>query len=292
MTVQHQSDSAVRFLFDECAVRGVWTQLDTALVQLLSQHEQYSPAERVLLGESVAASVLLTRSIKLQGRVALQARSEQALRLLVAECTNDGAVRGVIELDKTVAVEQLTPLARLVQGGYLSVALLPDAGERYQGIVPLGDSERLQDCLAAYFAQSEQLPTAFWLFSDGARAAGLMLQALPAQQRDEDAWPRLTALADTITAEELLQLPAQEVLHRLFHEEEVRVYEPEPVRFACTCSAERSRDALVMLGADELHKLFAEQPQVAVDCQFCNAKYQFCAADFTELLAGGSQQHH
>lgn len=291
MTDKTVTDSALRFVFDECAVRGVWVQLHQSLAELLAQHADYSAAEKVLLGESVAASALLTRTIKLKGRVALQARSERELKLLVAECTDDGAVRGVVELDKAVTVEQLTPLAPLVKGGYLAVALLPDEGERYQGIVPL-DGERLQDCLADYFQQSEQLPTAFWLASDGERAAGLMLQVLPAEERDEDAWPRLTALADTVTAEELLTLDAETLLHRLYHEEVVRVFEPESLRFSCTCSRERSRDALVLLGRDELLKLFAEMPEVSVDCHFCNAKYQFSAADFTEMLQMDSDQRH
>lgn len=291
MTEKTVSDQAVRFVFDECAVRGVWVQLDQAMAELLAQHEGYSQAERVLLGESVAASVLLTRTIKLKGRVALQARSEQALRLLVAECTDDGAVRGVVELDKNVTEEQLVPLAPLIQGGYLAVALLPDVGERYQGIVPL-DGERIQDCLADYFVRSEQLATGFWLASDGVRAAGLMLQVLPAEERDDDAWPRLTALASTVKPEELLALDAETLLHRLYHEEVVRVFEPQPLRFACTCSRERSRDAMVMLGRDELFKLFAETPAVDIDCQFCNAKYTFGSDDFSDLLQSDHTQQH
>lgn len=291
MTEQVVSDRAVRFIFDECAVRGVWVQLDQSFAELLAQHPDYTQAERVLLGESVAASVLLTRTIKLKGRVALQARSQQQLKLLVAECTEDGGVRGVVELDKSVTAEQLVPLAPLMQGGYLAVALLPDEGERYQGIVPL-DGERLQDCLADYFERSEQLPTAFWLASDGKRAAGLMLQVLPAEERDEDAWPRLTALAATVTAEELLNLDAEDLLHRLYHEEVVRLFEPQQTRFACTCSHERSRDAMVLLGRDELLKLFAETPSVEIDCQFCNAKYQFGSEDFAEMLAMDSDQRH
>lgn len=290
MTEQVVSDRAVRFIFDECAVRGVWVQLDQSFAELLAQHPQYTEAERVLLGESVAASVLLTRTIKLKGRVALQARSQQQLQLLVAECTDDGAVRGVVELDKTVAADELVPLAPLMAGGYLAVALLPDEGERYQGIVPL-DGERLQDCLADYFVRSEQLATVFYLASDGQRAAGLMLQVLPAEERDEDAWPRLIALAGTVKAEELLTLDAETLLHRLYHEEVVRLFEPQPLRFACTCSAERSRDAMVLLGRDELLKLFAETPVAEIDCQFCNAKYQFSSADFADLLQVDDQQH-
>lgn len=291
MTEKTVSDQAVRFVFDDCAVRGVWVQLDQTLAQLLAQQPDYTQAERVLLGESVVASVLLTRTIKLKGRVALQARSEKALRLLVAECTNDGDVRGVVELDESITEEQLVPLAPLMAGGYLAVALLPDAGERYQGIVPL-DGDRIQDCLADYFVRSEQLATGFWLASDGVRAAGLMLQVLPAEDRDEDVWPRLTALAHTVKPEELLMLDAETLLHRLYHEEVVRVFEPESLRFACTCSAERSRDAMVMLGRDELLKLFAETPSVDIDCQFCNAKYTFGSADFNDLLHTDHDQQH
>lgn len=294
------SDRAVRFLFEDCAVRGVWVQLQQSVAEIFSRTASGLPARR-LLGESVAAAVMLSRTIKLQGRLAIQARGDGALRLLVAESTQDAGVRGIIDMEPVAQAGQPMTLQQCIGTGYLAVTLLPDNGESYQGIVPL-QQPRLQDCLADYFVQSEQLPTALWLFSDGERAAGLMLQALPAGTRDndnadengsdDDGWQRLCMLAGTVTADEMLSLPCETLLHRLFHDENVLLFDPEPVHFQCTCSAERSRQALAVIGRDELLKLFAEQPEIAMDCQFCASQYRYTAADMADVLGAPPTQLH
>jgi molecular chaperone Hsp33 len=278
-----QHDTSISFLFDHCAVRGVWVSLRRAYQEMLALHD-YTPHAQCLLGESVAAAALLGRSLKWERRLALQARSEGALRLLVAECTEAGGVRGVIELKESLGTHSQRPLfSTLLEDGYLSLSLIPAEGNAHQGIVPL-DGERLQDCIAGYFAQSEQLPTALWLACDGTQAAGLLLQALPDKEREEkEDWRRLQALAHTITDAELLRLPCVPLLQRLFHEESVRVFDPEPLMFFCTCSKERSRNALTVLGADELRSLFAEQPVVEIDCQFCRRKYRYEEKDIVEF---------
>lgn len=290
MTAIHGDDKALRFLFEEHDVRGVWVRLDSVLATICQQQRCSGPAAE-LLGESLVAAVLLSRTIKLEGRLALQARGEGPLRLLVAESTADAGVRGVIELDATALGDTLPPISGLVGSGSLAVTLLPESGESYQGIVPL-QGERLQDCLADYFQRSEQLPTLLWLACDGHHAAGLMLQALPAAGVVRDSWEHLQALAATVTAQELLSLPAESLLHRLFHQETVRLFEQEPVRFQCTCSVQRSRRALAVLGRDELQKLFAETPRVDVDCQFCGAHYTYVAADMVDVLGEPSTRIH
>lgn len=290
MSDPDERDSVVRFIFENSSVRGVWVSLNKSVSEINSMHENGAAAESVL-GESLAAVVLLSRTIKLQGRVALQARGDGALKLLVAESTQDAAVRGVITLDGEVGEENVPSFKHLIGSGYLAVTLLPDEGESYQGIVPL-QGRRLQDCLADYFALSEQLPTALWLASDGRHAAGLMLQAMPTMDYADEGWQHLHVLADTLTQEELLSLPCNMLLHRLFHQEEVRVFEAEPVRFECSCSAERSRSALSVLGRDDLHKLFAEQPEVTIDCQFCGAQYRYRENDMKDILGDMSSQLH
>ncbi|HSC75704.1 MAG TPA: Hsp33 family molecular chaperone HslO [Pseudomonadales bacterium] len=290
MTEESKSDQVVRFLFEECAVRGVWVNLQKSCGDVLAK-KGIGPAGRVLLGESLAAAVLLGSSIKLQGRVAIQARGDGVLKLLVAESTQDAGIRGVINLDASVDLQAIPSLKQLIGSGYLAVTLLPDEGESYQGIVPL-QGVRLQDCLADYFALSEQLSTALWLVSDGERAAGLMLQAMPGEDNDGEDWRHLHTLASTLTSEELLSLPCEVLLHRLFHQETVRVFDAEPVRFQCTCSEERSRNALAILGRDELHKLFSEQPDVDIDCHFCGAKYRYTANDMADIFGDISSSLH
>lgn len=281
-----QADSAIRFLFVDRAVRGVWVRLQKSFTDVLAGQD-YNLFAKTLLGESLAASVLLSRTIKLQGRLALHARGEGFLRLLVAECTQDAGIRGVLEFSDGSAhdINETLSLRECLGDGYLAVTLLPDDGDNYQGIVPL-QGERLQNCLAEYFVQSEQLATAMWLHCDGEQAVGLLLQALPAGGGDSehDDWQHLHMLARTIKDEELLQLSCEEVLHRLFHEEHVQLFAPESVRFQCTCSEGRSRNALAMLGRDELQKIYTERPAITVDCQFCGRQYSYSAADMAEVL--------
>lgn len=283
-------DSVVRFLFEDYAVRGVWVRLQKSYKDMLALKD-VGQAGRVLLGESVAAAVLLSCTIKLQGRVAIQARGDGALKLLVAESTQDAGVRGIVNLDESMTAQTMPPLQQLIGNGYLAVTLLPDEGESYQGIVPL-QGARLQDCLADYFALSEQLPTALWLVSDGECSAGLMLQAMPTIDDEDTGWQHLHALTSTVSDEELLSLPCETLLHRLFHQEVVRMFDAEPVRFQCTCSEDRSRSALAVLGRDELHKLFAEQPEVVIGCQFCGAQYRYTANDMMEILGEISSSLH
>lgn len=154
----------------------------------------------------------------------------------------------------------------------------------------------LAECLSNYFASSEQLPTRFWLNANGRRARGLLLQQLPADRlKDPEAreasWQHLTTLADTLTAEELLALDNETVLHRLYHEETVRLFEPQPLVFHCSCSRERSANALVSLGQADCERLLEEEEgSITIDCQFCNQRYLFDASDVAQLFAGAGSQ--
>ena len=283
-----QQDARVRFLFEDAPVRGAWVYLQHS-VQAMPAFISASPAGKILLGESVAAVALLSANIKLQGRLAIQARGDGALRLLVAESSQNAGVRGVIELDDRA--ENTLALRELLGDGYLAVTLLPDVGESYQGIVPL-QGARLQDCLAAYFQQSEQLETALWLASDGETAAGLLLQAMPGAQDDLKGWQHVHALASTISNEELLSLSCEQLLHRLYHQETVRVFDAEPVQFQCSCNTQRSAAALATLGREDLLQLFQETPVVKVDCHFCGKIYQYSERDIDKILGEISPTLH
>jgi len=283
-----QQDARVRFLFEDAPVRGAWVYLQHS-VQAMPAFTSASPAGKILLGESVAAVALLSANIKLQGRLAIQARGDGALRLLVAESSQNAGVRGVIELDDRA--ENTLALRELLGDGYLAVTLLPDVGESYQGIVPL-QGARLQDCLAAYFQQSEQLETALWLASDGQTAVGLLLQAMPGAQDDLKGWQHVHALASTISNEELLSLSCEQLLHRLYHQETVRVFDAEPVQFQCSCNTQRSAAALATLGREDLLQLFQETPVVKVDCHFCGKIYQYSERDIDKILGEISPTLH
>lgn len=284
------SDNTQRFLFDDTDVRGEMVSLGESYTHVLAKHPYPEPVAQ-LLGEILAAAALLVGTLKFDGLLVLQARSSGAVPLLMVECSSEREIRGIARYH----AEQISPgadLQQLMPEGVLTLTVDPRQGQRYQGIVTL-EGANLAECLSTYFANSEQLPTRFWLNADGRNARGLLLQALPAdRQKDPEAraasWQHLTTLADTLTAEELLGLDNETVLHRLFHEETVRLFDPRPLRFHCSCSRERSANALVSLGQADAEALVEEQGgAVVIDCQFCNQRYRFDAADVAQLFAGG-----
>ncbi len=175
--------------------------------------------------------------------------------------------------------------------GVLALTVDPTQGQRYQGIVDL-DGATLSECFTNYFVMSQQVGTRFWLNADGQRARGLLLQQLPADRiKDEDEraanWQHITALASTLKAEELLGLDNETVLHRLYHEEALRLFDHQPLSFHCSCSRERSGNALVSLGLEDAQQLVAERGgAIEIDCQFCNQRYLFDATDIAQLFAG------
>ncbi|MCX4027104.1 Hsp33 family molecular chaperone HslO [Endozoicomonas sp. SM1973] len=280
--MSNTKDIAQRFSFDDTAVRGEIVSLEDSYQQALANHD-YPPVIRQLLGELIASAILLSSTLKFEGTLTLQARSEGSVTLLMAECNEKRQFRAVASWKEDVNNE--TELSSLMPNGVLSITVDPKGKKRYQGVVST-NGVTLADCLANYFKQSEQLATRFWVFSDQSRVSGMLLQALPDNNSEEqqEAWQRINCLADTITAEELLSLEIKDVLHRLFHEENVRLYEPHPAEFKCSCSKERTAKALLTLGYAEVTHILQEQQQVSMDCQFCGAHYEFSAPEVEQLF--------
>ncbi|UJJ32622.1 Hsp33 family molecular chaperone HslO [Halopseudomonas maritima] len=283
-------DTTQRFIFDNADVRGELASLDSSYREILAKHAYPQPVQ-ALLGEMLAAAVLLSTTIKYDGLLILQARSSGPLSTLMVECSSDQAVRGIARYADDLQGETLD---ELMPDGVLAITIDPVKGQRYQGIVSL-EGGSLATALDSYFANSEQLPTRFRLLADGRSARGFLLQALPAdrqpdaQERDET-WQRLNILADTLTAEELISLDNQTLLHRLYHEEDVRLFDARPARFECSCSAERSGNALVSLGRDDVLELLREQGgEITVDCQFCNSRYRYDQAAVLALFEAAAE---
>lgn len=288
-----------RFLFDDCDIRGELVTLSASYREAL-QHNQYPPAVRRLLGEFFAAVGILSSTLKFEGRIILQARGDGALATIMAECTNTNDLRGIARLNPGVEInDQLANhggLHELLGEGVLVISIEPSGQqrfERYQGIVPL-DAPNLAGCLEHYFTQSEQLATRLWFAANDDFASGLLIQALPQQLTDaatnQENWETVTTLADTIKDDELLHLDHQSILYRLFHEQNVRVYDPKPLRFRCSCSRERTADALISLGKEEIESILHEQGEINIDCHFCNQHYKF-SSDEARSLFGGSTLH-
>lgn len=284
---QRDSDVLSRFIFERTHVRGELVHLDATWRAILERRDYPEPV-RELLGQAMAAAALLITTIKFTGSLILQIQGNGPVSLIVVQAKHDRTLRGLAHWTDPVLPG---PLAQLVGDARLAITI--DQGgdrERYQGIVALNTEETLAHALEEYFARSEQLATRLWLVTGEERAAGMLLQALPGETEDADAWNRTVQLADTLSREELLELPQREVLRRLFHEEDVRLFEPEPVSFRCSCSRERIETVLRGLGYDEVQSIIAEQGRVSVDCEFCNQNYLFDAVDVEKLFAAGEHQ--
>lgn len=287
------NDLLHRFIFDDCDIRGEIVTLGDSYREVLANNP-YPSAIQQLLGEFMAATSLLSSTLKFDGMIILQARGDGPISTIMAECSNHQTLRAIVRLNPDVALDPAVgeqgSIKQLLGAGVLAITIEPKKGERYQGIVPM-DSETLAGCLEHYFYQSEQLKTRLWFAADREFASGLLLQALPQQlntdlETNTEHWETLCALSDTITAEELLTLEHQDLLYRLFHEEAVRVFDPSTLHFACSCSRERTASALLSLGRDEVEELLVEQGNIEIDCQFCNQHYEFDAADVRDLLGG------
>ncbi len=286
------SDISQRFVINESGIRGQWTLLESAYQEVLAKHD-YPLEIQSLLGEMMAAAVLLTATLKFEGSMIIQARGEGIINLLSVECTHLHQLRAIARWEgDTTGLD----FKSLLQKATLAITITPNKGERYQGIIPL-DGDNLSQCLEHYFQRSEQLKTQIQLYHGNNRAGGLLIQVLPdseavqtdPQMRAEE-WERVTALADTLTADELLNLDCPTLLYRLFHEEQVSLFPSEPVCFQCSCSRQRTADALIQLGRDDLESLLQEQGKVDVTCQYCNEHYQFDAVDIAMLFQQNSTE--
>ncbi|MBF8778440.1 Hsp33 family molecular chaperone HslO [Pseudomonas fulva] len=285
-----ETDFTQRFIFDDRDIRGEWVQLDHSYAEVLARHPYPRPVA-LLLGELMAAASLLVGALKFDGLMVLQARSDGPVPLLMVECSSGRDIRGMARY-QAEAIEDDATLEQMMPDGALALTIDPVKGQRYQGIVDLHGAD-LSECFTNYFVQSQQVNTRFWLEADGQQARGLLLQQLPAdRERDEEeragSWQHVTTLAGTLSSQEMLTLDNQTLLHRLYHDEAVRLFDNHPLRFRCSCSRERSGNALVSLGeADALALVEEMGGQIEVDCQFCNERYLFDANDIAQLFAGG-----
>ena len=276
-----QQDLLHRFLFEELGIRGLWVKL-SASWQTAQQHQHCADNVQLQLGQALSAVVLLSSTIKFNGSMVLQAQGDGPLKTLVAQATHDRKIRGLIrggDVIKTGSLQEMFGEGRLV------LTVSSENGQSYQGIVSL-QGNNLASVLETYFAQSEQLNTRLWLFADKTHASGLLLQELPSQLSDNADWERIAMLANTVTEQEMLALGCEELLYRLFHEEEVRVFDAEPVEFDCSCSRPKIENALRMLGRAELESVLQERGQIEVNCEFCNKHYLFDRIDVEQLLRG------
>lgn len=286
-------DVLQRFIFDDSDVRGEVIYLESSLQTILA-NGHYPAIINRLLGEITAAAGLLSATMKFDGILNVQARGDGDLTLLMADCTRQHLLRGIARVQDS-ANPDTEDFTQLLGNGHLAITIDPAKGERYQGIVPL-ESDTLSSCIEGYFTQSEQLPTRLWLFCDGTKAGGILLQALPAQYQSveerDDYWHHLGILTDTMTSAEFLAATPESVLTRLFHQEDLRLFSPTTMAFGCSCSESRTANMLVSLGETEVREILKEKGEIDIQCQFCHQRYNFDEHQVDELFSSNIKTLH
>jgi len=278
-------DSLHRFMLERAGVRGVWVRLEHSW-QAIQARANYPSGVLHRLGETCTAAALFTGHVKVEGRLSVQLRGTGSLRTLFAECTAEGTLRGIARYEEPVPLA-LTPDS-FGEGSLLAITietLAPGAREpvRYQGIVSL-EADSLADAFENYFLQSEQLPTHILLAATESHTAGLLIQQLPSQKSDDDAWQRVSALFETLGNEELLNTNHETLLWRLFHEEGVQLLDSKQLEFGCSCSRPRVEDVMRSLGRDEALASLEEE-LATVHCDFCGQAYVFTRENIENLFA-------
>ena len=282
------ADFVLPFSMPHLGVRGRVVRLDAVSARALSAHELPEDAGRAL-AEALALTTLLGSSLKLDGRLTLQTKGSGPLDLLTvdyygAEEDHGAGLRGFARVDEEKLAQlgdQSRKFSQLAGEGVLAITIEPRRGDQsYQGIVPLS-SRGIAASAEAYFEQSEQLPTIIRLSAAPAyvpgikqpswRAGGIMLQAIPDKDRDADDWERMSMFFDTIEDIELLDttLRAEELLWRLFHQDQVRVHAPESLAFHCACDTGRIARILNAYSAEERESLADADGVIRARCEFC-----------------------
>jgi molecular chaperone Hsp33 len=290
------TDRVRRFIFENRPVRGHWVQMEHAWRELFA-HGAYPAPVRNLLGEAVAAAVLLAATLKFRGTLTFQLQGDGAVRLLVAQCTHDFRLRAVARfdaerIDELAAVAAPALFTQLVgENGRITVTVeAEERSLRYQGIVPLS-GHSLAQSLEAYFASSEQLPTRVVLAADENHAAGLLVQKLPDAagadpEQVAEAWDSAREGIGRLAGPELLEGRIEELLAVGFPGRDLRLFRGAPVRFECRCSQGRVSSLLRALGAEEVRDVLREQGSVTVTCEFCHRPYRFDPVDVDALFSG------
>jgi len=288
-------DTLQKFMVDNAPVRGELVDLSATWQQVLARRD-YPAAVQTLLGEMLSAAALLTANLKFNGTIVMQIHGDGPIKLLVVECDSHMQLRATAKITEGAVVAPDATLTQLVNAngeGRFAITLDPNdkmpGQQAYQGIVPL-DGDNVASVIENYMLRSEQLDTKLWLAADGKISRGVLLQKLPteggknAPQEELETWNRLSMLGNTLRAEEMLSTDIETLMHRLFWEEDLRVFEPEHPQFHCSCSRERVGNMLKMLGQGEIEEALASQEKLGINCDFCGQHYEFDAIDCAQLF--------
>lgn len=271
-----------RFLFKDLDIRGQHLSLDDAWQDMV-QNRGYSPLVRELFGELSALAIFLANGIKHQGKLTLQIQGDGIVNLLFVEVTNDLKIRGMVRTEGTV--KENNSLDEILGEGQI-VATLYNAqtDHSFQSLVPR-NANGLIATFEDYFSQSEQLDSTLWVSSTQDNLSAMLLQKLPeADQHDSEGWHRVGALADTVTDEELNNLEAETLLHRLFHEETLELFDADSVNYECAQNKKRFEKIIFDLGEQDARDLLEEQGEISIHNEICNEHIFFNQEDIDRIF--------
>lgn len=276
-----ENDTRLNFIFDNLPVRGELVRLTDSYQTILKQ-QPYSDQTAKLLGEALSSIALLNGISKHDGRIILQFQGKKHLKLLSVHCSEDDQLRALIQTDDSQPDDK-----NMFEDGQMVLFYEPDnKGQRYQSIIEIVSPNIAQN-MEHYFSQSEQTQTRIWIAHTKDSISAFMLQLMPDESDKKGiSWEHVTALAETITDKELSTLSFHDILTRLFHEEQVRVFKPQPLKFGCACSKEKMQNAILATGKTEIDKILQEHDSVDVNCEYCGNEYSFDNVDITCLFEG------
>jgi len=271
----NSADVLNRYLFDDLHARGELVQLSNSYQQVIAKHN-YPLGVRTLLGELMAATCLLTATIKFEGDITVQLQGDGPIGYMSMNGNNKQEMRGIARLTQET---DATGLRDLVGKGAMIITIRPNNAEAYQGVVAL-EEDTIAGCLSHYFDVSEQIPTKIWLFSDDEKqqVGGALVQLLPDgddKEKQLSDFEHLSQLTHTIKAEEIFDLEAETLLYRLYNQEQVRIFDPQPVSYVCGCSEDKCLSAIAQIEPSELKNIIEEQGDVSMTCDYCLTTYAF-----------------
>ncbi len=286
------TDVLNRYLFDDMHARGELVQLSKSYQNIIKNHN-YPIGVRLLLGELMAATCLLTATLKFEGEITVQLQGDGPIGYMSVNGDNNQKMRGIAKLKPGQENTKANSLHELIGKGTMVITIRPAQSEAYQGVVAL-EQTTLAECLAHYFKVSEQIPTKIWLFSDDDKqqVAGSLVQLLPdgdgsdenlAKQASD--FEHLAQLTHTIKAEEIFSLEAQALLYRLYHQEKVSLFEPQTISYQCGCSHNKCLGAISQIEPSEIESILAEQSKISMTCDYCLTTYNFFYDDLKSFIS-------
>ena len=291
-TTNATTDVLNRYLFNDMHVRGELVQLSKSYQSIIKNHN-YPVGVRLLLGELMAATCLLSATLKFEGEITVQLQGDGPIGYMSVNGDNNQTMRGIAKLKPEQEHTEANSLHELIGKGTMVITIRPAKGEAYQGVVALEEAT-LAECLAHYFEVSEQIPTKIWLFSDDDKqqVAGSLVQLLPDGDgssenltKQESDFEHISQLTNTIKADEIFSLEAQALLFRLYHQEKVSLFDPQAVSYQCGCSRDKCLGAISQIEPTEIESILAEQNKISMTCDYCLTTYDFFYEDLESFIS-------